>query len=458
MLSEDTLLEIFDFYRLGTMKQSREHPWEWHRLAHVCRKWRHVISMSPRRLDLHILCEYGAPVEGILRSWPTLPLVVRFNARLPKHMPGNVAVALCYPNRLRAIYLEVTSSMTGLIVEAIQKPCEALESIQITVRDAHGPSILVRNAFLGGSAPRLREIKLDGIAFPFSAIQQVLLSTNNLVELHLSKIPDDVYFTPEDLVTGLSTSVQLERLTVGFHSPASRPPPSMTRPPPHRTTLPTLRSLYFYGATEYLEELLVRMDSHALCKIFITLFNDIVSEIPQFCDFMSRQNMLRSPTLATVTFSSEFVTVSFFLEANPGNVLYYSLRSSCIPLDWKLSFLTEITSQLSPLLSSVHELTIATDSRHEVLTGEKDVDSESTQWLELFQAFTQVTKVTVWENQEKQLLPGIMQALVMGDMATGVLPELTTLHLYGSTPSVAKAAELFVTTRNLSDRTIYLYC
>ena len=68
MLSEDTLLEIFDFYRLGTMKQSREHPWEWHRLAHVCRKWRHVISMSPRRLDLHILCEYGAPVEGILRS------------------------------------------------------------------------------------------------------------------------------------------------------------------------------------------------------------------------------------------------------------------------------------------------------------------------------------------------------------------------------------------------------
>ena len=165
----------------------------------------------------------------------TLPLVVRFNARLSKHMPGNVAVALCYPNRLRAIYLEVTSSMTGLIVEAIQKPCEALESIQITVRDAHGPSILVRNAFLGGSAPRLREIKLDGIAFPFSAIQQVLLSTNNLVELHLSKIPDDVYFSPEDLVTGLSTSVQLERLTVGFHSPASRPPhhkksPNLIRP------------------------------------------------------------------------------------------------------------------------------------------------------------------------------------------------------------------------------------
>ena len=41
-------------------------------LLTICRRWRHVVSTSQRRLGLRILCKYGAPVEGILSSWPTL--------------------------------------------------------------------------------------------------------------------------------------------------------------------------------------------------------------------------------------------------------------------------------------------------------------------------------------------------------------------------------------------------
>ena len=445
-------MEIFDFYRLDDVMM-RSYPWKWHRLAHVCRKWRHIISMSPRRLDLRILCESRAAIGSILRSWPTLPLVVWFIASTrSKNLPRNVVVALHRPDRLCEISFDVKNSMIGSIVEAIQKPCQALESIRITIIDATGPSKLVRNGFLGGSAPHLREIKLDGIAFPFPEIRQVLLSTNNLVELRLSKIPNDAYFSPEDLVTGLSTLVQLERLTVGFHSPASHPPSSMTRPPSRRTSLPSLSFLDFHGATEYLEELVARIDPHALCKIYIKLFNDILFEIPQFCKFMPRLNQPASPTSASITLYSKFVQVRFFHEANPGDE-YYALRNSCIPLDWQLSFVTQITSQLSPLLSSVHELTISAGSSLEVPTGEKAV--ESTQWLELFRPFTHVTRVTVWE---KQVVPGIVQALVMEDVAVGVLPELTTLCLYEyhSTPSVAKAAEQFVATRRLSGRTVDL--
>jgi F-box-like len=452
MLSDDILLEIFDFYRLLRVKGSQR-PWNWLRLARVCRRWRYVISMSPRRLDLQIFCKSGAPIQYTLDSWPTLPLVINYCASWKsKHMPRNTVVALLHPDRLCKIDLDVTSSMTGSIVEAIQKPCQALESIRIRVRDVTGPSILVRDGFLGGSTPHLRKIYLDGIIFPFPEIRQVLLSTNNLVELHLSKIPNEVYFSPEDLVTGLSTLVQLERLTVGFHSPASHPPSSMSRPPPHRTSLPSLLFLDFHGATEYLEELVARIDPHALCKIHIKLFNDILFEIPQFCKFMPRLNQPASPTSASITLSSKSVQVRFFHEANPGDE-YYALRNSCIPLDWQLSFVTQITSQLSPLLSSVHELTISAGSSLEVPTGEKAV--ESTQWLELFQPFTHVTKVTVWE---KQVVPGIVQALVMEDVATGVLPELTTLCLYEyhSTPSVAKEAEQFVATRRLSSRTVDL--
>jgi hypothetical protein len=410
--------------------------------------------MSPRRLEMRILCKYGAPIGSTLRSWPTLPLVVRFVSgarRKSEQLPRNIAVALRRPDRLCEINFDVTKSMTGSIVEVIQKPCQALESIRIRVIDAKGPSMVVRNAFLGGSSPHLREIKLDGITFPFPEIRQVLLSTNNLVVLHLSSIPNEVYFSPEDLVTGLSTLVQLERLIVGFHSPNSRSPSTMTRPPLRRTTLPSLWCLEFHGTTEYLEEIVARIDLPALSTIGIMLFNDILFEIPQFCRFIPRLNTLWSPTSATVILDSKFVKVSFIHETNLG-IEYCSFQNSCIPLDWKLSFVTQITSQLSPLLSSMYELTITGDSSLEVPTGEEGVDS--TQWLELLQPFTHVTNVTVL----KQVVPGIVQALVMDDIAAGVLPELTTLRLYGYnwTPSVANAAERFVATRRDLGQTVNL--
>ena len=69
ILPENTLLEIFDFYRLDAEKATPARPglpWKWKRLAHVCRKWRHVLFMSPRRLGLQIYCK----LEDLLNlSW-----------------------------------------------------------------------------------------------------------------------------------------------------------------------------------------------------------------------------------------------------------------------------------------------------------------------------------------------------------------------------------------------------
>jgi hypothetical protein len=234
ILSEDILLDIFDFYRIN-----QSSPWKWHRLAHVCRKWRYIISISPRRLDLRILCDYGAPIESILDSWPTLPLFIRHNGPESTSLPDNVVVALRHPARVCEIDLVLQSSSMGSIVEAMQEPFQSLECIRIAVKNATGPPILVREAFLGGSAPPLREIKLDGIAFPFPAIRQALSSSANiLVELHLANIPNDVYFSPRDLVTSLTTLVRLKRLTAGFHSPPLSPPPKCDTSSTHHSSLP----------------------------------------------------------------------------------------------------------------------------------------------------------------------------------------------------------------------------
>ena len=449
MLPEDVLLDIFDFYRLDDMEQSQGRPWKWHRLAHVSRKWRDVISMSTHRLDLRILCKSGAPIEDLLASWPTLPLVAILDAgRIPEHIPRSVMVALRHPDRLCEIDLHVTSSMLASIVEVIQKPCQALESIRITVDAPTEPSMLVRKAFLGGSAPHLREIELDGIIFPFPAIRQVLFSAENLVELHLANIPNNAYFSPNELVTGLSTLLQLKQLTIDFHSPPPSPPLSMTRPLAQHTTLPSLMSLDFHGASGYLEEFVARIDLPVLCKVATRFFNDIVFEIPEFCKFIFRLDALSSPTWVIVKHSVDSVCV-FFEE---GQFLIEScfLGTSCRQLDWQLSFVTQITSQLTSHLSSVHLLDIQIGDA--LPTGEEDVDS--TDWLELFQLFPHVTQVYVSEK----LVPRIMEALVAQDMTTEVFPKLTSLRLgqYHNLPSVAIAAERFVTARKLSGRTVTL--
>jgi hypothetical protein len=452
MLSEDTLLEIFDFYRLDSMKQFRGRPWKWHRLVHVCKRWRYVITVSPRRLGLQILCRSGAPIESTLDSWPTLPLVVRYKGPKSKYLHNNIIVALRRPARVCEIDLVLTRSLIGSIVEVMQEPFQTLECIRITVNNATEPPVPFREPFLGGSAPRLREIKLDGIAFPFPTVRQLLSSTaDNLVQLCLSNIPNTGYFSPDVLVTSLSSLVQLKELNVDFHSPASRPPGG-TYPPSQRVIIPSLSTLSFHGASEYLEEFVAQVDFPALTYINIEFFSQLIFHIPQFSQFISRVNALKSPTEVMVTPAAEIITL-FFIQQGEHRVFLGEcfLGVSCEQLDWQLSFVTQVLSQLSPLPSSVDSLTI--NKPHKMPTGEEDVSS--TQWVELFRPFTHVRTVHVFE----QLVPDVVDALATEDMATGVLPKLARFYLkgYRKSPSVAKAAEKFVAARKHSGRTVSLF-
>ena len=193
---------------------------------------------------------------------------------------------------------------------------------------------------------------------------------------------------------------------------------------------------------------MARIDSPSLRKITINLLNDIFFEIPHFGRFVPRLDALMSPSRVIVNYSVDSVSVYFGAKEVLNENCF--LGTSCRQLDWQLSFVTQIFSQLSPLLSSVHSLSI--HSGDELPTGEEDVDS--TQWLELFRPFTQVTEVYVW----RKLVPSIVQALATEDMTAEILPELTLLHLaqYRSSLSMVKAAEQFVAMRRLSGHTISL--
>jgi hypothetical protein len=204
--------------------------------------------------------------------------------------------------------------------------------------------------------------------------------------------------------------------------------------------------------SKYLEEFVAQIHLPALCKITINLFNQISFEIPQFSQFIPHQNsnVLGSPTLVLITHFTESVNVFLIQKENTSPDECYCLGTSCRQLDWQLSFVTQILSQLSPLLSSMAKLTFITHFK--MPNGKEDVDLA--QWLELFQLFTHVKEIHIFE----QLVLDIVQALIIEAMDIGVLPELTSLSLnsYRKSPSAAKATKEFVATHRASNCIISL--
>ena len=70
ILPEIALLEIFDFYLRDAAIDA------WHKLVHVCQKWRNVVFGSPHRLNLRLYCNARTPVRKMLYIWPDLPISV----------------------------------------------------------------------------------------------------------------------------------------------------------------------------------------------------------------------------------------------------------------------------------------------------------------------------------------------------------------------------------------------
>ena len=218
-------------------------------------------------------------------------------------------------------------------------------------------------------------IALDGISFPFPEIKQVISSTNNLVELHLLKISKTGYFSADALVTALSTLTQLRELEVGFHYPASLSTESTTSPPLQRTTFPSLCLLKFRGASEYLEEFASRVDlpQASLHYISIGLFNQIFFEIPQICRSIPFVDASMFPAQVEIFMVSYTVSLYFRQKGKRGiKSRECSLNTVCERIDWQLSFVTEVASQLSPLLKGVGILDVSMFGGE---TGEGDVES-----------------------------------------------------------------------------------
>jgi hypothetical protein len=471
-LPDDVLLEISDLYL-----NEAEDLSEWHTLVHVCSRWRNVVFSSPHRLDLRLDCSVASSANRVkmLGIWPALPIYISLGGTVTNpDADENVIAALQQHDRVCAIDLDcISNPQFEKFVVAMQEPFPELiyMNLKLDLRPSdEDPTPISPESFLAGFAPRLRHLRLDGIPFPQLQKFLVSASCSNIVQLRMVAIPHSGYIRPETMVTCLSSLSRLESFKLGFRSPQSRPNRERTHPP-HltRTVLPTLTSLAFGGSSEYLEDLVSRIDVPLLSVLKIQFFHQLIFDHPHLARFISRAEKLRTLSQVEMIFSLKVVWASFTsptgtLAANrPKPKLEFEI--SCSGSDWQTSSVEQVCKSTLPSLSNIERLYI-TEYRHwsgyrenwpdDMEYPQLPYDMDSSQWLELFLPFATVKDLYL-SKEFAQRIASALQELA-GESATEVLPALQNLSVEGLQSSGSEEAiEKFVAVRQLANRRVVIH-
>ena len=442
-LPDDVLLEIFRSY----MDQIH-HEDAWYKLVHVCRKWRSVVFSSPRWLHLELRCTNRRPVKGMLDIWPAaLPIVIV--SLTDPCGPGvtNVIAALIGHDRVRRINVW---GVPNLLLEsaAIKKPFPQLTNLTLRSNEENAP--VITDSFLGGSAPRLQSLELTGIPLLFPALGKLLLSSRNLVTFCLWDIPNSGIISPGLIVTALSASTMLQQLFIGFRSPRSRADREHRHPPLfERLVLPSLTKFYFKGDSEYLEDIVGRIDTPALDRFNITFFTQLVFNMPLLRDFLSRTTVFREPHQARVFFNEPSIEFNLSHYGGIADCRMLEIRILCSMPEWQLSSLAQFCSIALPPFPTLERLRIYPGAHF-------PTDMESSQWLELFNPFINVKALVLPLSFARRVATALGE--LTGPTVAEVLPALRQLSVNEtfSHGPFRKIFAQFVTARQLCGHPVSL--
>jgi F-box-like len=444
VLPDDALLEIFRHCGEDDDDDTYLYSWMWKPLVHVCKRWRRIIFASPKYLQLVLLCNGRTLLTESLDLWPLLPIMISFSST-DMGDQENVIVAFQHRDRIIDIeFSDITTSMLETISTFLEKPLPDLTQLTLWGGELE---LILPETFLGGSAPRLRHISLSRIAFP--TLPTLLTSTRQLVTLHLDDIPDSGYVSAEAMATCLATSPNLERFHFEFQSPMGRMShPDVKSPPLTRADLPALTEIEFRGHSEYLEDLLARIDAPFLCNLEVNLTPGPIVYMSQLYRFIARIEEFNKFHRAVVELDPWSVILDEFQHR-------LHLRSSSGTLGSQISFIARV---LDSRVHRVESLSIYGGLKYGVISGgiESQGDMGQWQWLDLFSPFVAMERLFVSEN----VVPAVARVLrgVPEERAAEVLPALRRLTLGGPdwTGSLREAIEPFPTARQLSGSPVFL--
>ena len=390
---------------------------------------------------MQLVCTAKTPTRTSLDIWPPFPIIIaRYFWDLDDSGQDNIIAALEHHDRVISIDLECQNLFLVEKFSAVtQKPFPVLTDLVLRSSDEIAP--VLHEEFLGGSAPRLRRISLENI--PFLAFPKLALSATHLSTLFLGNIPIAGYISPEAMATCLAMLPSLEYLYIRFRSPRSRPE-QIGFPPLTRAVLPALLYFDFKGVSEYLEDLVARIDTPKIERLEIELFMDLMFHIPQLHKFIACQKWQFDR--AVITFFSSVIKIVLTSSDRA-----MELMIGCKEPDWQAESVARVCSQLSPLLSHVEQLDIREHTPGDTQRGN---GIHPTQLLDLFHPFLAVQDLRIYHD----LRPLVARALqdLTGESAAEVLPTLRTIVFYGPSlsGSIQEDMQPFIIARRHSDHPV----
>jgi hypothetical protein len=392
-LSDDVLLEVFYWCRLVNITYDADKDWNrerwWYKLTQVCHLWRRIVLASPNRLNLHLVCTYGIPVETMLLHSPPFPLIIYYPRKLMEMAAEDkkgVIFALEQRDRVRRVHLELLATCLCDLIKVMDDDYPMLQTLvirsQTDIRTCNVTVMLPEKL----RAPLLNRLGLSNIVFPIKSV--LLTSADGIVVLVIENYPAVPYFHPEYLVAKLSAMAHLEVLSIHFHSAITNR--EVERNLLHarvtHITLPNLRLLAFCGGSAYLEGILARLDAPSLETLNVEFFNQLTFHLPSLLHFSQEMMSHLKLDNTEVHFENDFVT----LIIDPRNDHRqgqnpFHVQVRCKSLDWQASCIAQICSTLAPLLVRTESLQLGFHWGGRATSWQADVDPA--QWYGLLATF-----------------------------------------------------------------------
>ncbi|KAH9963193.1 hypothetical protein BC827DRAFT_1194019 [Russula dissimulans] len=303
---------------------------------------------------------------------------------------NNIIAALKHSERICEIHIwDIRSShLQTLTATMTQDPFPALTTLALWSNDKSVP--VFPDSFLGQCPPRLQTLLVENIPIPL--LRKLPLPSPDLVELSLRK---NSYISHKAMVNCLSALPKLKTLELEFHSPQSRPDQRSRHPPPLTgVVLPSLTSLGFQGVSEYLEDLVAQIDIPLLDQFSVTFFNQLIFDISQLPQFLSRMEKFKLLNQANIVFNSHWATVCLTRQPRTATHGTLGLSILCRKQDWQLSSLAQVCGSFSHSLTTLERLDIRQCTTQPFHWPD---DMGNTQWLELLRSFITVA-VQIWDE------------------------------------------------------------
>jgi hypothetical protein len=364
---------------------------------------------SPYIFDCSVRPE-RRPEDFELLASPPYRYGVRGSLELDPPSPEdevNIIAALKQSDRVSSISLTVTTSLLEKLY-AIERPFVDLEDLVLLSRES--APLTLPSAFLGG--PRLRRLHLSRTTFP--ALLHLLYSSRNIVDLQLHECP--WYLSVEILADALSGMAQLRSLSL--HIPSTTDYVSSPPPPDRRVILPALTHLKFQGNAEFLERLVVRIDTPSLGNTQVTLLDDFIFDLSNLGKFVDRIEMHRSLHQAHILSSEHAISI---LLTQPGTPTRFNFQLVSNLLSEQFSAVSRIAPHFLASFLNVDDLRISATQP----SSQKDSLGRG-RWLELISLFTGVKRLHLDGRGSTDIVCALQEAYLQPRAG---LPALHKLYL-----------------------------